>query len=360
MPRILKNTIRAASALLAVAIAAGVAFAALFHFGNSPPPPPIPFPKVDGVSVQEANGGSGVAVLFEVRRGESARSVGNRLRAAGLIRGTHFWNLLGRFRENHLRAGNYLIGVPSSQIAIRALLETGRDELVRVTVPEGRTIGQTALIMEAAGVTGADEFVAAASSREITESYSIPGDSMEGFLFPDTYLFPVGFPAARVVRAMADNFFARLASIDDGLASMPPDELFRLVVLASIVEKEYRVADEAAIMAGVFVNRLARDIRLESCATVVYVITEKLGRPHPSRIFYADLELPSPFNTYRVAGLPPSPIASPGLLALEAAFRPAKTDYLFFRLRDEAAGSHTFSKTLMEHDMAGGLFVRGW
>jgi len=231
---------------------------------------------------------------------------------------------------------------------------------VRVTVPEGRTIGQTALIMEASGITGAAEFVAAASSREITESYGIPGDGMEGFLFPDTYLFPVGFPAEKVVRAMADNFFARLASIDDGLASMPPEELYRLVVLASIVEKEYRVADEAAIMAGVFVNRLARNIRLESCATIVYVITEKLGRPHPSRIFYADLELPSPFNTYRVAGLPPSPIASPGLLALEAAFRPAKTDFLFFRLQNEADGSHTFSKTLTEHDMAGGLFVRGW
>jgi len=159
---------------------------------------------------------------------------------------------------------------------------------------------------------------------------------------------------------MAENFFAQIAAIDARLTAMPPDELHRLVTLASIVEKEYRVAEEAAVMAGVFLNRLERNIRLESCATVVYVITEQLGRPHPNRIFYVDLEIPSPFNTYRVAGLPPAPIASPGAVALRAAAAPAGTDYLFFRLINEATGHHVFSRTYAEHSRAGALFVRGW
>jgi len=346
--------------VVALALLAGASAAAALAYGNSGPRLPYPFPQVDGVELERPGLAGGGLVRFEVRRGESARSVGNRLAAAGLIRNRHLWVALGRFRDGHIRAGVYLIEAPSSQLAIRRLLEEGRDELLRVTVQEGLTVRETALAMEAAGITTAAEFIAAASSPELLERFRVPNPSLEGFLFPDTYFFPAGFPAERVVLAMADNFFAQLAAIDPGLWDLPPGELNRLVTLASIVEKEYRVPEEAAVMAGVFANRLRVGMRLESCATVVYVITEKLGRPHPSRIFYVDLEIPSPFNTYRVQGLPPAPIASPGAIALRAAFSPAETDYLFFRLRNEATGHHTFSRTMAEHVRAGALFVRGW
>jgi UPF0755 protein len=361
MPRIVKFIAGFAAAIAAVCLFAGAAAAAAFAFGNSAPEfRPGALAAVDGAELGGAGGESGALVRFEVRRGESARSVGNRLADAGLIRSRAFWNLMGRFADEHIKVGVYFIEVPSTQMAIRALLETGRDELVRVTVPEGLTLRETALVLEAAGITPARDFIAAASDPEILGPLGIPGDTMEGFLFPDTYLFPSGFPAARVVQAMAANFFAQLAAIDERLPALPLEDLARLVVLASIVEKEYRVAEEAAVMAGVFANRLRVGMMLESCATVVYVITEKLGRPHPNRIFYVDLELPSPFNTYRNLGLPPAPIASPGLIALRAAFEPEQTDYLFFRLVNEATGHHVFSRTYAEHVRAGALFVRGW
>jgi len=358
MSRIARRIVGFAAALVGLALVAGVAALALFAYGNSPPPAPAyPFPEVDGITLYPGGGeGGNQAVRLEVRRGESAQSVGNRLALAGLIRDRHFWNLLARFSDRHIRTGSYLIEIPASQLAIRRILEEGRELLLRVTVPEGLTVRETALVMENAGITTAAEFIAAASDPEILARFRIPGPTMEGFLFPDTYMFPAGFPAARIVQTMADNFFAQIAAIDRGMLAVSPEELARLVVLASIVEKEYRVAEEAAIMAGVFQNRLDIGMALQSCATVVYVITEILGRPHPNRIFYVDLEIRSPFNTYMFPGLPPAPIASPGAVALRAAFAPARTDYLFFRLRYEDTGHHTFSRTMDEHSRAAAHF----
>jgi len=361
MPRIVRRLIGLVAALIALGLLAGVVALAVFAFGNSPPPSlPNPFPEVDGVTLELATGTDGGAVVhFEVRRGESSQSVGNRLEAAGLIRSRDFWNLMARFSGEHVRAGSYLIEVPSSQMAIRSLLESGREILLRVTVPEGLTVRETALIMESAGVTTAREFIAAASDPEILARYRIPAPSMEGFLFPDTYFFPAGFPATRIVQTMADNFFAQIAAIDERMPAMPPEDLLRTVVLASIVEKEYSVAEEAAIMAGVFTNRLNIGMMLQSCATIVYILTEVLGEEHEetiihrrygNRILYRHLVIRSPFNTYMVPGLPPAPIASPGAIALRAAFEPVQTEYLFFALRPGGDGRHNFSRTLAEHN----------
>lgn len=360
MPRILKRVVRLAAALVALALFAGLAVIGLFVWGNSSPPAlQDPFPSVAGVSLERPESAdSGAAVRFEVRRGESSVSVGNRLADAGLIRSRDFWNLAGRMRDMHVKAGVYIIDFPSNQMAIRRILESGREQLIRVTVKEGLTLRETAGVLEQAGITGTEDFIAAASDRELLDRYRIPGETMEGYLFPDTYMFPAGLSARRTVAAMADNFFARLAAIDENAASMSPEALDSVVRLASIVEREYRVPEEAALMAGVFENRLKRGMRLESCATVVYVITEQLGKPHPNRIFFSDLEIKSPFNTYLVSGLPPAPISSPGLVALRAALNPQPSDYLFFRLIDEASGRHHFSKTMDEHISAAPLIVK--
>ena len=183
---------------------------------------------------------------------------------------------------------------------------------------------------------------------------------MEGYLFPETYLFPLGYPAPKVITAMADTFFSRLDSISPGAAgSMSPSELNRLVILASIVEREYRVSEEAAVMAGVFFNRLKIGMALQSCATVEYVITEIQGRPHPEQLFNRDLEIRDPYNTYLRPGLPPGPISAPGETALRAVFNPAQSDYLYFRLTDQGTGRHYFSRTLDDHIRAGALYVKG-
>jgi UPF0755 protein len=157
---------------------------------------------------------------------------------------------------------------------------------------------------------------------------------------------------------MADTFFKRLAELQPDSLALSPAELNKRVIMASIVEREYRVDEEAPVMAGVFYNRLRIGMALQSCATVEYVITEIQGRPHPERLYERDTEIRSPYNTYLVPGLPPGPISAPGTVALDAAFNPAPSDYLYFRLVNPAEGRHYFSHTLDDHIRAGALYVK--
>jgi UPF0755 protein len=191
---------------------------------------------------------------------------------------------------------------------------------------------------------------------------------MEGYLFPDTYLFNLKFPARMVVNVMAENFFAKLEEIAPeaaaawragGSKTMSMEDINNRIIIASIVEREYRIPEEAALMAGVFYNRLKIGMALQSCATVEYVITEIMGRPHPGVLFNRDLELKDPYNTYLYPGLPPGPVSAPGKTALAAAFNPAPSNYLFFRLMDPREGKHYFSRTLDDHIKAGALYTKG-
>ena len=326
-------------------IIAGCAFAAFMYFNS----PPSDSSRQTDEDIILANDGS---YIFEVRRGESAQSVGRRLERAGLIKNRYFWNLLCRYQGEFLKVGTYRIEVPKSQLEIYRLLVSGRQILHRVTIPEGVTLTRAARILEDAGICSAADFLTAARDPFIISGYRIPNNSMEGYLFPDTYMFPANFPAVMVIRTMADNFFSKIPELHN-TGSLSPEELNRIVILASIVEREYRLPEEAPVMAGVFYNRLRIGMALQSCATVEYVITEILGRPHPSVLLYADLEIRNPYNTYQVRGLPPGPISAPGIIALRAAFNPAPTDYLFFRLIDPVTGRHHFSRTLDEHNRAG-------
>ena len=319
------------------------------------PPNEGPSPNEEAMRIDEDGN-----LFMEVRSGESADSVGRRLEEAGIIRSRHFWSLLFRLDREFVKTGAYLIEIPSNLVQIRSILIRGEHLLVRVTIPEGFTLNQTARVMENEGICPAEDFLAAASSRELLEAFNIPGASMEGYLFPDTYLFPLAYPAAMVVEVMANNFFVRLAEIAPEAPSLSAAELNNRVILASIVEREYRARDEAALMAGVFFNRLGIGMMLQSCATVVYVITEIQGRPHPERLFNRDLEIRSPFNTYMNPGLPPGPISSPGITALRGVFEPVSSNYLYFRLIDPRSGRHYFSRTFDEHIRAGELLVKGW
>jgi UPF0755 protein len=348
--------------LLSVCIALGLFFfflalAGIMYF-NSPPVSP-PKPRGEGSGLGERlfieDGGS---LFLEVRSGETAFSVGNRLEEAGIIRNRYFWYVLSRLTKDYIKTGAYRIELPASQIRIHSLLVSGDQILVRVTVPEGATLKKTARILEEAGICGAEAFLAAASSQEILDRYGVPGETMEGCLFPETYFFPYSFPAEKVVVSMADTFFSRLGEIAPESRTMAGGELFKKVIVASIVEREYRVDEEAALMAGVFYNRLDIGMALQSCATVEYVITEIQDRPHPEILYNRDLEIRNSYNTYMYPGLPPGPISAPGKTALEAAFNPVSSAYLYFRLTDPGAGRHYFSRTLDDHIRAGALYVK--
>ena len=176
-------------------------------------------------------------------------------------------------------------------------------------------------------------------------------------MFPDTYALAPDSPAEKVVKIMADNFYQKIKAFEP-LASLSsdPKTLKKTVTIASIIEREYRSPEEAPLIASVFTNRIKKGIGLYSCATVEYVITEILGRPHPDIITYDDLKIQSPYNTYLNAGLPPAPICNPGMVALKAAAAPAQTDYYYFQLMDEEEGRHVFTKTLSEHVAQGAIF----
>jgi UPF0755 protein len=338
------------ASLLLFALGAGA-----FVYLNSPPRTGLR--EGDGLRLEEDG-----SVLLDVRKGESSLSVGKRLEESGIIRTRYFWRLLSHFSDEYIKTGSYRLEIPASQTAIRALLVQGRQLLVRVTVPEGITLKKAARIFEDAGICPGEDFLRAAADGEIRNLYQVPGETMEGYLFPDTYLFSRDYPGAQVVRAMADNFFLRLEALSGPSGSparLPPEELYRAVTLASIVEREYRVDGEAPLMAGVFYNRLRIGMALQSCATVEYVITEIQGKPHPETLYTRDTEIRNPYNTYLRPGLPPGPICSPGATALSAVFNPAASDYLYFRLIDPAAGQHYFSRTLDDHIRAGVFYLKG-
>jgi UPF0755 protein len=333
--------------------------AGAFIYLNSPPPGPVREDPEGALRLAEDG-----SALIDVRRGESGFSVGKRLEEAGIIRNRYVWYLISRLDGNmsgaYIKSGTFRLELPAGQLAVYRTLIEGRQMLERVIIPEGFTLQKTALILEEAGICDAESLLRAAGDPAILSSYGIPGSTMEGYLFPDTYLFPRDYPADRVVRSLADNFFAHIRELSPpgGEAAPAGEALQRLVILASIVEREYRVGEEAPLMAGVFLNRLGIGMALQSCATVEYVITEIQGKPHPEVIYTRDTEIRDPYNTYVYPGLPPGPICSPGALALEAVLRPRDSDYLYFRLVDPEAGRHYFSKTLDDHIRAGVFYIK--
>jgi UPF0755 protein len=298
--------------------------------------------------------------FFVVEKGESLTSIAERLADEGYIRSPAFLLAVARIRrtEGSFKAGWYRVPPGSSALRVHDLLVSGSQSLVKLTVPEGWTINRIAALVEERGIARAADFEAAARSPTLAESLSVPAATLEGFLYPDTYFVPAPFPAGTLARMMVETFFERLDAVEPGWRSLGSAELFGKVILASIVEREYRLAEEAPLIASVFENRLRLGIGLESCATIAYIITEIQHLPHPEYITLEDKGINSAYNTYKWAGLPPGPIANPGRVALDAAFHPARTDYLYFVLRDEEAGRHYFSKNLDAHNKAKKLYLK--
>jgi UPF0755 protein len=268
-----------------------------------------------------------------VPRGFGVEEIADQLEAEGVL--ANRWLLLGgvRFTEGRgLRAGEYVFPAGISAEGVVALLRSGRTVVRRFTVPEGLT---TAQIM---GLLAAEPAL----------SGEVPPPPPEGSLLPETYNFSWGDGRAammeRMQRAMRDALAEAWARRDDGLPIARPEDL---VTLASIVEKETGVAAERARVAGVFVNRLRRGMRLQSDPTVIYGLTSgagSLGRP----LTRADWRHVSPYNTYVIEGLPPHPIANPGRASLLAAVAPERHAYLYFVA--DGTGGHAFATTLADHN----------
>lgn len=290
-----------------------------------------------------------VEVIITIPRGASTVEIGRRLEAAGLVRNASHFVLATRFLRTSqgLRHGEYRLSAAMPLLAIAETIARGDVILHPVTIPEGFTAEQIAQLLEARGLVNADEFRAVIHSGAPRFSHdflqNLPQPSLEGYLFPDTYSIPRYLDAEAVVAIFLARFSDAVVPV--WRASGTASSLHDIMTMASLVEREARVPEERPLIAGVLYNRLARGWRLEVDATVLYA----LGR-HKTIVTFEDLKVNSPYNTYLHAGLPPGPIANPGLAAIGAALHPARTDYLFYVARPD--GSHAFSRTLREHEAA--------
>ena len=312
---------------------------------------------------------------FEIHEGDTWQELGMRLKKENLIRSLLWYKIQLRLRKEPitLKAGSYTWPRFLTTKEIIDFFQVAQPQKTyAVTIPEGLTRREVALRLETKGILSAQDFLDESSHvNKYSRKYALPipealtsghrgESSLEGFLFPDTYFFPKKYSAARVLDLMLKNFVIHLQEVLPDWQSYNADELYPKIVLASVVQKEYRAEQEAPVIASVFQNRLNRGIRLESCATIVYVLTEELGRSHPQRILFRDLEEKSPFNTYLNQGLPPHPIANVGAVALNAAFHQAETDYLFFVVEDTVEGTHKFSASLADHNAAREAYINNY
>ncbi|MCM1320715.1 MAG: endolytic transglycosylase MltG [Bacteroides sp.] len=284
-----------------------------------------------------------------IERGMSVKQIAALMKKNGFIRAENLFCLYVRQTETVLKAGKYSIPAGLSLPRLVRHLATAKPDFLTITIPEGTTYREMALLFEKQHIISAERFTAACTDKALLSEYHIPHTSFEGYLFPDTYQFDYDVSAETIVRILADQFFRKIAGIPE-LAELPPKALHEKLIFASIVEREYRVAEEAPLIASVFYNRYKANIGLGSCATIEYIITDIQNRPHPKVITYEDLKINSPYNTYKWAALPPGPISNPGLIALNAAANPPKTRYYYFRLADADAGIHVFSETLQKHE----------
>ena len=293
--------------------------------------------------------GGNATVYVMVPTGSSASSVSRLLAERGAIRSSFGFRLLARVtgKTSQLKPGAYEFSVPMTPMQVLDRIAKGEVSARWVTFPEGFTVRQIADRLAADGLANKEKFLELAlyQGSSFRTSFDHPGNSLEGFLFPDTYLIPSRAPEDVIIRDMLKCFERKVAVPYSTDIARSGWTLRDIVTLASLIEREARAPKDRPLISSVLRNRLGKGMRLECDATVLYALGE-----HKDRVLYRDLEIDSPYNTYLNAGLPPGPIASPGLSCIDAALHPARSDCLFYVARPD--GSHIFTRTLEEHNRA--------
>jgi UPF0755 protein len=284
-------------------------------------------------------------VMLEFRRGASSREMATELARAGVVRNA--WLFLAAralHRGERLQAGEYRFEKPASPMEILNRIARGDIFYLELLVPEGFTIFDTADAVAKLGTISHDAFLAAAKDPAPIRDLDPEATTLEGYLFPSKYRVYKHTTARDLARQMTAEVRTRW------LGKPRTASLHDTITLASMVEREARRREEQALVASVFHNRLAIGMKLDCDATTAYAAT--LENRYTGVIRRSDLESDNPYNTYRHAGLPPGPIASPGWPAVEAALTPAETNYLYFVAKADGSGGHMFSESLREHEAA--------
>jgi len=285
-------------------------------------------------------------IVVNVRRGAMVPEIALTLEKAGVIRSAEVFRYYVAFKGlgPQIKAGEHVLdpslGVPE---VLDALIK-GRYKLYRLTVPEGLTMFQIASLVEENGLADRDRFLELCRDPKFIAELGLDVKTLEGYLFPETYHFVRGASTRDVIEAMVGRFQKVWERYQPRIKSVDLSR-HEVVTLASIVEKETGASHERPMIAAVFLNRLKRGMRLETDPTVIYGLENFDGN-----LTRKDLETLTPYNTYRIDGLPPGPIANPGEESLRAVIEPAPVDYLYFVSKND--GTHDFSHSLSEHNRA--------
>ena len=290
--------------------------------------------------------GGKMKMTVMIPRGASAGEIAGILAEKKLIRNSTAFRILVRIsgKGADLKPGAYQLSTDMTPGRILDMIAKGEVSSQWITFPEGYTISRIAERLQEEGFARKDRFLelAGSSGQSFQTNFPKQGESLEGYLFPDTYLIPSGASEEVIIGEMLDAFQHKVADSLSSDLSGSGMNWHQVITVASLIEREARVPKDRPLVAAVIYNRLRKNMRLEIDATVLYALGE-----HKDRVLYRDLEVDSPYNTYRNFGLPPGPIANPGLASIKAALHPAQVDYLFYVARPD--GSHIFSRTLDEH-----------
>ncbi len=283
--------------------------------------------------------------IFVVKKGSGLRTIAAQLEERGLIKGNNLFMLWAYARggARDIKAGEYSLNQSMTPVKILHMLTSGAVKTYSFTIPEGLSAEGIADLLQRRNLVNKRDFDYLIRDKALVASYNVDGKSLEGYLFPDTYVISRDIGARDLIDLMVKRFWEVFNSLVRG--QRPTMPVKDIVTLASIVEKETGLAEERPVIASVFLNRLKKRMRLESDPTVIYGLEDFGGD-----LKRKDLRAPSPYNTYLHRGLPPGPIANPGREALKAVIKPVKTDYLYFVSKND--GSHHFSSTLNEHNRA--------
>lgn len=287
---------------------------------------------------------------FVITRGETAGQIAKRLEQDGIIRSALAFDyvLYETQRENALQSGTYTVSAALTPRDLAKLFEKAPGEQIVLRIIDGWRLSEIATAVNKAFPSISKEaFTAAAvvGDRKNTVLTGLdPTAPLEGYLFPDTYFMRPDMTGPRIVDVLLDTFERKVGATLRAAAADRRVAIYDIVKLASIVEREARDRNESPIIAGVYTNRLKIGMKLDADPTIQYAIGEW------RELSLDDLKLDSPYNTYRVAGLPPTPIANPGVAALEGAAKPADVPYFYFVAKSDGTGGHAFAVTLEEHE----------
>ncbi len=327
-----KRAKRAFLFLIALVVAAGAVMAGVLYTRTS----------------QVYQGYEGTEQFVAIEPGSSTRAIGQRLVDAGVVKDSATFRaaLWRTGRARSLQAGEFRFDRPMTPAEVIEKIARGDVYQRRITFPEGLTMHEMARIFEEQGFGKRTAFVEAARDTSAIRDIDPAAGDLEGYLFPETYALPRDTTAAKLTALMVARFRQLFTSEMQQAAQALELTPRQAVTLASLVEKETATPSERPMVAAVYLNRRKIGMGMQADPTVIYAL-QKAGR-YDGNLRRDDLQFDSPYNTYRYPGLPPGPIASPGLASLQATVAPAKVDYLYFVSRND--GSHVFARTLAEHN----------